>query len=238
MGLAQARCFGGGSSFPRRLVSVCWQCWTGISHLLITFPFAKHLSQHLFCLLIEQGGTFCANSSFLELLIWTTAQTLLRLFASWAPPQIYIHSSQPSLPLLLLFACLTGYPHAVSSVSLCLQFIALVIKINSRSKLLALLYLVSSCHRCDWAENTDKFLWSVRQKFRLSHKWVCLRCCLPWLHCHSTFRRDQGVNFSRPCFPFKHMKHMSQEGKCVNSHLFLLVCRTSTWPLTTDSYTC
>lgn len=40
---------------------VCWHCWTGISHLLVTFPFAKHVSQHHFHLMLKQGGTSHVN---------------------------------------------------------------------------------------------------------------------------------------------------------------------------------
>lgn len=133
-----------------------------------------------------------------ETLRQITARTLVRIFASWALPQIYVRSSQLSSPLLLYFACLTGYPHAVSSVSLCLPVIALVIMTNTRRGSLALLYLVSSCRRCDWAKPTDKFLWPVRQKFRLSHKQLYPHCGLLWLHHHSTLIRDLGESFSFP----------------------------------------
>lgn len=64
------------------------------------------------------------SSHFPETLCQIAAQTLARVSASWAPPQIYVCSSWPSSPLLLCFACLTGYLHAVSSVSLCLPVIA------------------------------------------------------------------------------------------------------------------
>lgn len=189
MGPAQARCFDGGSSFPGRSVSICWHCWTGVSHLLITFHLKKHLSQHRFCLLRGNLSPECFRSP--ETLGQITARTLVRISVSWAPPQTYVDSSQPSSPLLPYFACLTGYLHAVASVSLCLPVIALVIMTNTRRALLAPLYLVSSCCCCDWAEPTDKFLRSARWKFRLSHKQLCLHCGLFWLCHHSTLHVSQ-----------------------------------------------
>lgn len=102
------------------------------------------------------------------------------------PGPLHSHLSQPSPPLLLYFACLTGHLHVVPSGSTCLPIIALGIMRNIRRGLLALLYMVSSCCRYDWAEPTGKCLWSVGQKFRLSHKQLCLHCCLLWLHYHSS----------------------------------------------------
>lgn len=91
------------------------------------------------------------STHFPETLCQIAAQTLVRISASWAPPQIYVCSSRPLSPLLLCFACLTGYLHAVSSVSLCLPVIASVIMTNTRRGLLVPQHLVSSCCRCDWA---------------------------------------------------------------------------------------
>ena len=89
----------------------------------------------------------CFHSS--ETLCQITAQTPMRISASWTTPAMYVHSSQPSCPLLLCFSCQTGYLHTVSSVSLCLPVIASVMMTNARTGLLASLYLVSSCYRCD-----------------------------------------------------------------------------------------
>lgn len=139
----------------------------------------------------------------------------MKISASWAPAQIYIRSSQPSSPLLRCFACLTGYLHAVSSVSLCLPVIALVIMTNTRRRLLAPLYLVSSCLRCDWVEPTDKILWFVKQKFRLSHKQLHLRCGSLWVHHQSTLIRDLGESFS---FPLKWSTWARRQG-VVCSHM-------------------
>lgn len=123
-------------------------------------------------------------------------QTAVMISASWAPSQIYLHSFQPSSPLLLCFTCLTGYLHAASSVSFCLPVIALVIMTNTRRGLFAPLYVVSSCRGCDWAERADKSLWSVGQKFRLGHKQLHRHCSLLWLRHHSTLVSHLGASFS------------------------------------------
>ena len=138
----------------------------------------------------------CFHSS--ETLCQITAQTPMRISASWTTPAMYVHSSQPSCPLLLCFSCQTGYLHTVSSVSLCLPVIASVMMTNARTGLLASLYLVSSCYRCDWAEHTDRFLWSIRQKFRLSHKQLCPHCSSLWLDHQNILISDLGASFSFP----------------------------------------
>lgn len=108
------------------------------------------------------------------------------------------HSSQQSPPLLLYFAGLTGHLHAEPSGSTCLPALDSGIMRNIRRGLLALLYVVSSCCGYDWAEPTGKCLWSVRQKFGLSRKQLCLHCSLLWLHHHNSVVRDLHASSSFP----------------------------------------
>lgn len=138
---------------PSWNISTSWHCWTVISHLLVTFPFTKHLSQHHFHLLLKSKGK----------LMWM-------IFLPWAASlnhciktvQVFCFrgssssdSSWSLSTLLLIFAHLTDYPHAASSISSCLTITPFLIKTSSRNRWFALLYLDSFCCRCDWEEPTD-----------------------------------------------------------------------------------
>lgn len=164
VGLAQARCFDGGSSFPRMSVSSLLALLDRYFSPFGNFPLCKAcFSASLPFDAKARGNLSCEWFSYPELFLQTTAQKLLRFLASQAPSlQIYIYSSLLLSPLLLIFAHLTGYPHAISSISSCLIVTPSLIKTCSRNGWFALLYLVSFYCRCDWEELTDRFLWSVR----------------------------------------------------------------------------
>lgn len=194
----------GGSSFPGRSVSVCWHCWTGVSHLLINLHLVNHLSQHLFSLLLEQEGTSHSNVS-----------TPLRPSVKSLPEHWWGFTLASAITSTAAVFCLPNRSSACStSGSSCLPAVALGIRRNIRRELLALLYMVSS--RCGyWAEPTGKCLWSVRQKFRLSHKQLCLHCSLLWLHHCSPVVRDLGASSS---FPLKGSMWAREQGS-VCSHV-------------------